>query len=117
MSHQAFESVSAADVLTERFYEFETRGRGTRLWDARVMLEPPFVPFAGHKLPTRFMFDDGRQSTILSSLADRVKAFIGNAAPTRTEPENFQPEPRYITELPRLVELQTALPADYEPNE
>jgi len=39
---------TACEVLTEQFYAWEKRGRGWRVGDYPVALEPPFRPFYGH---------------------------------------------------------------------
>ncbi len=59
-----------SDVLTERFYAWEQRGRGWQAFDFSVELEPEFHPFFGHYAPTlENTLDDSKRPTILSSLA------------------------------------------------
>src|SRR5712691_6298142 len=64
---------SPAELLTEQFYSWERRGRGWRVWDRAVDIEPAFVPFRFHWAHgERTELDDGRQPTLLSRLADRI---------------------------------------------
>lgn len=71
--------------LTDQFYDWERRGRGWRVWDEAVDLEPPFRPFRFHALPTRDPgTDDGQRPTILSRLADRVIGALSRRAAAAT---------------------------------
>jgi Type IV secretion-system coupling protein DNA-binding domain/TraM recognition site of TraD and TraG len=67
-----------AEQLTADFYQWEQRGRGWRVWEYPVELEPPFEPFF-HSLSSALPVDDGRKPTWLSSLADAVKDALGPA--------------------------------------
>lgn len=60
---------------TSQFYDWETRGRGWRIWPYCVCLEPPFRPFISHNfgLLSSPRYDDGRHPTILS----RITGFFG----------------------------------------
>lgn len=68
---------SPVELLTEQFYAWERRGRGWRVWDHAVGVEPAFVPFRFHWVPReRPELDDGRQPTFLSRLTDRIVGAI-----------------------------------------
>ncbi len=64
---------SVEDLLVAAFSRWETNGRGWHLFDFPVELEPPFGSF-GHLLnaPEPPVFDDGKQATFWSRLADGV---------------------------------------------
>lgn len=106
-------------AATEEFYDWEVRGRGWQLWDYPVSLEPPFRPFVFHGFgshPTRG--DDGRQETVLSALAGRLKRFFVSA-PTTTQTayprmvvveEAPEPSPPFTS----LVEYALLVPDDYQ---
>ena len=94
------------ETISRQFREWEFRGRGGRLFERPVALEPPFAPFTGYRLP-RQRVDDGRRETILSSLWNRF-----TAPPPEPEPEEEtvdEPEP-YFRDATECVELQLTLP-------
>ena len=62
---------TVAELLTDQFYRWELRGRGWKLADAPVELEPPFRPFEGHVLPRHFFPDDGVEETRLSGSREK----------------------------------------------
>jgi len=78
----------AAKRLTEQFYAWEKRGRGTLLTEQPCELEPHFHPFFHHYVPTPYI-DDGRKPTILSSIADIFRGKKKHTVPT---PEYHEPE-------------------------
>ena len=103
------------EKLTEQFYAWELRGRGWRVFESSVALEPPFRPFAGHRLPSLPPVDDGRKQTFLSSFIDEVSRRISPVQPAEEiadhpeaedepEPEGFQRE--------ELAEVQIILPVN-----
>lgn len=61
-----------AKLLTDQFYTWEQRGRGTLLADAPSQLEPPFHPFFYHAVSTPYI-DDGRRPTMISTVFDFIK--------------------------------------------
>jgi hypothetical protein len=108
---------TTAELLTAQFYDWERRGRGWQLYEAPVILEPPFSPFNRHvgfgdraRPP-----DDGRKETLLSSIAGRIKSYVGGVRP---------PAPSVLAEDEEVVvayendidadrsELAIVLPAD-----
>lgn len=60
------------EQLTANFYRWEGRGRGVQLFDAPVELEPPFVPFPGHRVVLDGPVDAGRKESVFSKLAGKV---------------------------------------------
>ena len=110
---------SSEERLTRQFYEWEMWGRGWRVWDQPVDLEPPFEPFFGHFVqsgPGRPP-DDGRKPTLLSSFTDRFLALMGSQdeslAPLPAQSDAKSERRAYVAdEDSSLVELQIALPPD-----
>ncbi len=101
------------EQLSGQFRRWEVRGRGWQVFDGPVAIEPPFVPFHGHYLPTATRIDDTARPTFLSSLVQRLSQKL-SAVPSSTavEPE-LEEEPGGRPQGLRdpLVELQTSLPA------
>lgn len=61
---------SMVEKRTEVFYRWEIEGRGWRLHDHQVPIEPWFRPFVGHvELPP---IDDGHKPTVLSRVVARL---------------------------------------------
>jgi len=107
-----------AEALTEQFYRWELRGRGWEVFPRAVQLEPPFRPFDGHYLPPALIEDDGRIESPGSQFAGTLSRFLGLAKPTPTPslPEEVEePEIEPAGPAEGLVELQIALPPDYQP--
>src|SRR5207245_745704 len=67
----AIPPLTLEEQLTQQFYVWEKRGRGWKLWDCPVELEPPFRPFF-HYLPATPVLDDARKPTFFSALADKI---------------------------------------------
>ena len=108
-----------ARELTEQFYRWELRGRGWLIWPDSVQLEPPFRPFEGHFLSSRPIIEDGRIESFGSLFAKRVTGFLGIAPPPVIEEEVEEieePEAERQADREDLVELQIALPPDYQPH-
>jgi hypothetical protein len=107
---------TAEEQLTRQFYEWELWGRGWKLWDEPVHLEPPFRPFLGHYLSSQpqATLDDGRSPTFFSSLADGIRSvFSRDRLPVSIEePDNWEPEAPLFTDSGPLTEFQIALPPD-----
>jgi predicted DNA-binding transcriptional regulator AlpA len=103
---------TAWESLTRQFYNWEMRGRGWQVFDAPVALEPPFRPFFGHfvSVPPGTPVDDGRRPTFLSSFIDGV--FKPHSRPVIATPEYAEPEPEYVSNPARLVEVRAVLPPD-----
>ena len=94
------------EAISRQFREWEFRGRGARLFEHTVALEPPFIPFTGYRLPKQ-RIDDGRMETGLSLLWNRLAP-----PPPEPEPEEEtieEPEPEF-REAAECVELQLTLP-------
>ena len=103
---------SVHEILTEQFRQWESRGRGWRVFDEPVAPEPPFAPFYGYHLPTAPVIDDGRRPTVLSSFMQKLSQRLGAPppAPPVVPEEEQEPEPERLTR-DALVEFQTSLPA------
>ena len=108
-----------ARELSEQFYRWELRGRGWLVWPRAVQLEPPFRPFEGHFLAPGPVIDDGQSESFGSRFAKRVTGLLGIEAPSVPEvqtEEIEEPEAEMQVAREDLVELQIALPADYQPH-
>lgn len=98
---------------TEEFYRWELRGRGWKLFENPVELEPPFRAFRGYTSPPLSRRDDGRRHTRLSSFVQRLQQ-AGSESP-REEEEVGEPDP--ASSEPRdLVEVQLTLPDSRMPS-
>ncbi len=85
-----------AQYLTQRFYDWEVRGRGWCSYDESVTPEPPFIPFYGHFVDQYVTpADDGRRETLLSQLAKRALALF--------KTKQSEPEPESIPEIKEKV--------------
>ena len=83
-----------------------------------VQLEPPFRPFDGHYLPLELIEDDGRIESPGSWFAGTLSKFLGLEKPTPApspQEEVEEPETEPAGPAAGLVELQIALPPDYQP--
>ncbi|MGV3772588.1 MAG: type IV secretory system conjugative DNA transfer family protein [Verrucomicrobiales bacterium] len=110
-------SYQIATLLTEQFYRWELRGRGWNLYPSRVQLEPPFRPFGGHYVQSSVAEDDGRVETFGGRFGRKLFPFLLEAQPSQSPlvPEiDEEPEPDE-TEAGELIEMQIALPRDYQP--
>lgn len=105
------------EVLAEAFYAWERRGRGWQVWAQPVELDPPyrhcFVPSRVAALvPDE---DDGRHSTFLSRLTDRM---LGLTPPPRTTEAEArtprEPEPRAWVGHDAVAELLVTIPPTLE---
>ncbi|MCC6348384.1 MAG: type IV secretory system conjugative DNA transfer family protein [Candidatus Eisenbacteria bacterium] len=108
---------SSIERLTEQFYTWERRGRGWRVWDSPVELEPPFAPFRFHHVSrSPSDLDDGRVSTLWSRLTDRI---LGAGPSPADESEHAvldeeDSEPGAIDDSEPLTELRWSLPPDHD---
>src|SRR3954454_7828725 len=86
---------SLEERLTRQFYEWEMPGRGWQLWTSPVEPEPPFRPFFGHydSLGPNKIVDDGRKPTLLSALADGLRALIGRGSQPQAPATELPDEP------------------------
>ena len=97
---------SLDEAFSRQFRAWEMRGRGGRLFDQPVALEPPFVPFLGYDTP-RQRVDDGRRATMLSRFWDTLTA--PSAEPSLPPEQITEPGPYYRSAEP-CAELQLTLP-------
>jgi hypothetical protein len=98
-------SVSAR--LTQQFYEWEKWGRGHAACESPVQLEPPFAPFFGHFLDSRYV-DDGRRHTLFGRL-------FGSTSQVEIERPTMERPIAYIDgeEHPSLTIYAISLPKGY----
>lgn len=109
------------EKLTENFHRWEQRGRGALLHPSPVQLEPPFVPFPGHRVKFEGPVDDGSRPTFLSRFGEKVaQAFQlrNTPSPPRIE-ETCEPEPDWFGEEATMpIEFKIRLsPDDNTPRE
>jgi hypothetical protein len=102
------------EQLTRAFYEWEIRGRGWEHCLYTTRLEPPFEPFAGHRLE-RPPVDDGRHHTWLSALAERL-AVRGTPTALPEQPEDAEPTATEPWDAPELDEYLVTIPPDARAN-
>lgn len=112
--------LSIEEQLTLQFYSWEIRGRGWKVYDEPVVLEPPFRPFLGHwARGSTVAQDDGRRETVLSKLAKWMQnprrlgspdaAPVAALPPTASGTEDVAEPDEWIQEI---VEFSVALPPD-----
>lgn len=100
--------------FSRQFQKWEVRGRGWQVFDQPVYPEPPFTPFAYRSMTETPAVDDGRRHTFLSSLMEKVSQKLAPPAPSRIQPEPEEdPQPVFLNRG-SMVELQAALPADFD---
>lgn len=103
---------------TEEFYDWELRGRGWRVWDYPVALEPPFRPFFFHGASTHLSVavDDGRYETTISRAFGRLKRFFrpSGAADVPLTPQELS-EPAPAPGTPSDHEYVLLAPRDFTP--
>lgn len=95
------------ESFSRQFREWETRGRGGRLFEQPIALEPPFVPFLGYRSPPQEV-DDGKHDTMWSRFWNRLTAPQENPKPE--EPIIKEPE-LVLRHASESAELQLTLPA------
>jgi hypothetical protein len=102
------------EKLSEQFYTWELRGRGWRVYDTPVSIEPPFRPFYGHFVPPiPSSADDGRKPTAVSSFVDRLRSRLApQPEPTLEQPPvEEEPDPEWQSRQ-EVVEISISLPTD-----
>lgn len=101
------------EELTENFHRWERRGRGTLLFDAPVEVEPPFVPFPGHRIDFGENPDDGTKHTVLSGLVAKIGRLF-QPPPAPRKPSETEPVPVFLDaedDVPH-TEFRVLLPPD-----
>ncbi|MES2707980.1 MAG: type IV secretion system DNA-binding domain-containing protein [Verrucomicrobiota bacterium] len=106
--------------IAENFHSWERRGRGAELYCAPVELEPPFVPFPGHRLrPADPDADTGKVPGLFDRLSDRIFRALQPPRPgpaREEESESMEEEPCFLEDDEPLVELRLLLPPDLSPS-
>lgn len=95
---------------TEAFYRWEIEGRGWRVHEHRVPIEPWFRPFVGHVDPPPF--DDGHRPTFLSKVIARIEGAANEAHRALPAPQEQQPDLPVFSWPEPVVELDILVPAD-----
>ncbi len=106
-----------AELLTEQFYAWEKRGRGWKVWEHPVILEPHFIPFGYHWVAPERRLDDSRKPTALSTLADGlIGLFKPQTAPAGdlSDVDAEEAEPESDESEGELAELRISMPADVD---
>lgn len=104
---------SVSERLTRHFYEWENLGRGWKVWERPVELEPPFRPFSHLPPHPDQCLDDGRRETFLSRWISILTSRRDKPSPPSELPAGSDiPSPRAAQDLP-VVEIQVSLPPDY----
>ncbi len=98
--------------LADNVFRWEKRGRGGLIYPRPVGLEPPFVPFPGHRVTFEGPPDDGRRHTIISKFTDRMFRALQAPQPTRKAPELQEREPDWREEEEEVREVKLLLPQD-----
>lgn len=104
------------EQLAANFYRWEQRGRGVELFPAAVELEPPFVPFPGHRLRLGSSSGDtGAKETLLSRFAGKVfralqppKQELATVMPS--DAEEAEQLPDWFGEREPVAEIAVRLP-------
>jgi hypothetical protein len=98
-------------LLAENVFRWERRGRGGLIFPAPVALEPPFIPFPGHRVIFDGPADDGTRHTIFSKAIDKVFRALQPPPPRKT-PSPTEPDPDWLGEEVAMRELRLLLPQD-----
>jgi len=106
---------TVSERLSDRFYVWESRGRGWQLWDVPVEPEPAFEPFYGH-----FLEDDGpveddvRIPPLLFTIAKKLFGKRKSQEDSGRKDSREEPMPRRPSDQVELVELTVTLPPDFQ---
>ena len=96
--------------LAENVFRWERRGRGGLIFPAPVGLEPPFIPFPGHRVTFDGPADDGTRHTIFSKAIDKVFRALQAPPPHKKSPTLPEPEPDWVEGNVSVRELRLLLP-------
>ena len=108
--------MSRIEFLTEHFYAWEKRCRGWEVYSFPVDLEPPFLPFFFHAVPSNIsmsVIDDGVRPSLFSSFTNAIKNAFAPKSTISEEPFDDGPLPPFeFTNDEKLVALTLSLPKD-----
>jgi hypothetical protein len=110
--------LSKAEHLTKQFYEWELRGRGWKVYDYPVELEPPFEPFRYHFAPKEPVADDTLRPTIPGKLWRFARDLLRSGVELENEDEEAEPEPEpeeFTDSEEGITVIQIALPKGQKP--
>jgi hypothetical protein len=103
------------EALTEQFYAWEQRGRGWRVFDGPVALEPPFRPFLGHYVMPIRPSEDGRRPSLFCGI---IESFRSGRSRTTADPivatymELPEPAAEPFSYSAPLIEIEVVTPPD-----
>ncbi len=103
--------------LIENFYRWEIRGRGALVFPGRVLPQPPFAPFLGHKLPELASGKDSARQTKVSGLFKRIKSLLrdeGNPRPASAVDSEEEIEPSWLSKDSEVTEIPFLLPTAFD---
>jgi hypothetical protein len=95
---------------TEAFYRWEVEGRGWRLHEHRVPIEPWFRPFVGHV--DEAPLDDGHKPTFLSKVVARLEGNSVRRPPALPASNEELPELHIFEWQEQVQELDILVPAE-----
>lgn len=107
--------MNRVEALTDQFYAWERRCRGWEVYPVPVDLEPPFVPFFFHAVPTPpNIIDDGLRPTLFTSLVKAVKnTFVSEQKDEWQLPEDKPLDPyAYSNDDEELMAYSVSFPKD-----
>ena len=97
------------EQASDRFYNWEVRGRGLQLFPTPVYPEPAFIPFEPDSFQGELAIDDGRKPTFLSSFARGLERKISGPPPLPPLVQVLEPEPVPLIR-DQLTEFRVLLP-------
>jgi hypothetical protein len=100
------------EKLTERFYQWELRGRGWQIFESPVLPEPPFQEFDGHYLPQTKTADDGRRPTAISHFVESFRFDSTQKADHADAPQGSKEQGPVPFERDQIIEVGVTLPPD-----
>lgn len=103
-------SLSKVEKRTEAFYRWEIEGRGWRVHEHRVPIEPWFRPFSDYVEPPPL--DDGHKPTVFSKIVARLGGHTVKTSRALSEPEEELPELPVFSWQEGIREWDLLVPGD-----
>lgn len=100
--------IGASERRSAEFLTWDALGRGFRVWDRPVRIEPPFRPYWAQRAPAAADGDDGRKPTFLSALVRRASERLAPPPAAYAPQEEAETLPEGL-ERGSVVELQAHL--------
>ncbi|MFY0630012.1 MAG: type IV secretion system DNA-binding domain-containing protein [Flavobacteriaceae bacterium] len=103
--------LSASELATLDFYQWEYLGRGYYLSNTPVNIEPPYIPFVRPTNSSNITIDDGKAP----SLASQLVSFF-NTSEKEEPKKELTIEPNYleVDEVPELLGLSLSFSDNYK---